>query len=254
MNRKIWYTIKRLIPVRHYHQIFKTYYNFISLFYIGNLVFCPCCGKSFRKFRPHGTCGECPKCGSKEIHRLLALYLINNTELIKGPFRILHTAPEYSLQLFLSRNKLLDYVSIDLNSQRAHLKMDLTDLKFPDSSFDVILSCNVLEHIENDDKAMAEILRVMKPGAWAIIQVPVNFSNENTFQDDTINTGKLRKKYYGHHDHKRLYGKDFSDKLTATGFGVEKIAYPTEFSESEIKKYGLRKTTIIYRCSKPDKD
>jgi len=205
------------------------------------------------RFKPHGTCGECPRCGSKEIHRLLTLYLKKKTDLMTSTCRMLHTAPEYSLQLALKGNKKLEYVSIDLNSQRAQIKMDLTDLKFADSSFDMVLSCNVLEHIDNDSRAMSEILRVMKPGAWALIQVPVAYENEKTIQDASFNTDTLRRRFYGHHDHKRLYGMDFPERLSAIGFRVESISFPAEFSEEEICKFGLRKSTIIYRCSKPDR-
>ena len=45
-------------------------------------------------------------------------------------------------------------------------------MPFEDDSFDATLCNHVMEHVADDIKAMKEILRVLKPGGWAIIQVP----------------------------------------------------------------------------------
>ena len=45
-------------------------------------------------------------------------------------------------------------------------------LCFASEVFDVVLSCDVLEHLQRDDRALDEIERVLKPGGVAIITVP----------------------------------------------------------------------------------
>lgn len=45
-------------------------------------------------------------------------------------------------------------------------------IDFPDNTFDAILSMDVLEHLENEDRALSEIERVLKPGGVVVIMVP----------------------------------------------------------------------------------
>lgn len=47
-------------------------------------------------------------------------------------------------------------------------------LDFPDERFDVVISCDVLEHIEGDRQAMAEMVRVLKPGGICVLTVPAH--------------------------------------------------------------------------------
>jgi 2-polyprenyl-3-methyl-5-hydroxy-6-metoxy-1,4-benzoquinol methylase len=78
---------------------------------------------------------------------------------------MLHAAPE---KLFYKKFKSLnniDYTSIDLNPDKydygsTTIRMDLTDLKFTDNTFDVIICNHVLEHIPDDAKAMSEMLEL----------------------------------------------------------------------------------------------
>ena len=69
-----------------------------------------------------------------------------------------------------------DYTSADLFSPIVDVKADILDLPFEDESFDVIFCNHVLEHIEDDRKAMSELYRVMKKGGWGILQVPMKNS------------------------------------------------------------------------------
>lgn len=72
----------------------------------------------------------------------------------------------------------LDYVSADIESPLAMVKMDIMEIPCKDDLFDVILCYHVLEHVADDRRAMGELLRVLKPGGWAILQVPIDRTRE----------------------------------------------------------------------------
>jgi len=52
------------------------------------------------------------------------------------------------------------------------LVSDITRLPFDDGSFDIVICSEVLEHIPDHKKAMAEIIRVLKPGKSLVVSVP----------------------------------------------------------------------------------
>ena len=91
--------------------------------------------------------------------------------------------------------------------------MDITDIKQPDNSYDVIICSHVLEHIENDRKAMKELYLILKEGGFAILQVPISYSLEKTFEDNSIDTPDGREFAFGQNDHVRIYGPDYTVRL-----------------------------------------
>jgi len=250
-------TLKASLPEQYIPTIIQTYYNLRSLAYTGNKVICPCCEGHFRTFISYITYGGelqenviCPKCSSHERHRLLWLYLKNKTNLFNERLKLLHFAPEYYFEkTFLSLEKL-DYYSADLASPLARIKMDITNILYEDNYFDVILCNHVLEHIQDDQKAMKELLRVLKPGGWAILQVPIDRNREQTFEDPSIVAPEDRERLYGQYDHVRLYGRDYKDKLARAGFQVKVDGYVRSLGADIIQKYGLDENEDIYLCTK----
>ncbi len=210
----------------------------------------PIDGKSFKKFLPYGYENPrenvlSPSTLSLERHRLLWLYLVNETDFFTKSHKVLHFAPE---QAFHKRFKTLDnieYTTTDLNSPLAEVKADICNLPFEDNSFDVILCNHVLEHIPDDTKAMQELYRVMKPGGWGIFQIPQDLKREKTFEDDSITDKKERAKIFGQYDHVRIYGRDYFDKLRSIGFTVEEVDYTNVLPKEEVEKYRLAKGEII---------
>lgn len=53
-------------------------------------------------------------------------------------------------------------------------KADLTSLPFEDESFDAAVLAEVLEHIEDDQLALSEVHRVLRPGGVLALSVPAN--------------------------------------------------------------------------------
>ncbi len=110
---------------------------------------------------------------------------------------------------------------------------------------------HVLEHIEDDLKAIFELYRILKPGGWAILQSPIDIEREKTYEDFTITTPAERKKVFGQEDHVRIYGRDYFLRLKKAGFKVTEEDFINRFNASEIKKLVLDKDETIFFCSKP---
>ena len=146
--------------------------------------------------------------------------------------------------------KNLEYVSADLESPLAKVKLDVLDMPFDKNSFDVVFCNHVMEHVESDIKAMHEIYRVLKPGGWAIIQSPVYSYLEKTIEDPSITDPLEREKVYGQNDHMRKYGKDYGNRLRNAGFHVKEDDYLHELEPGIRKRYALPEDEIIYFCTK----
>jgi SAM-dependent methyltransferase len=227
----------------------------LSLLLKGNKFTDPIDGKSFRKFLSYGynklrKNALSPSTLSLERHRLLWLYLTNETVLFERKVKLLHFAPEQAFYTRFKKLNNIQYDSIDINSPLAKIKADICDLPIKDNTYDFILCNHVLEHVLDDNKAMSELYRVLKKGGTGIFQVPIDMNRKKTFQDDSITDKLERNKIFGQYDHVRVYGKDYFNKLKNTGFKVKQIDYSKEFSDEEILKYSIIKGEIIPVCTK----
>ena len=227
----------------------------VDIFYRGNEFTDPINGKSYRKFLPYGYVKQrdnalSPGTLSLERHRLLWLYLNNETNFFSKTLKVLHIAPEQCFYNLFKNLKNINYTTFDLNSPLADIKGDICNLPFKENSFDFILCNHVLEHINDDKKAMKELYRVLNKNGTAILQVPINQKSSKTFEDSSIVDKKERIEKFGQYDHIRLYGLDYFKKLESFGFKVDPLKYSKEFTESEIIKYGLIKDEIIPVCKK----
>lgn len=216
----------------------------------GNQFTDPIDNKSFKTFLPYGYGIQrnnvlSPSTLSLERHRLLWLYLKNETDFFTASKTVLHFAPEQAFYKRFRKMTNLDYVTTDLNSPLADVKADICDLPFKDNEFDIILCNHVLEHIPDDTKAMQELYRVMKPGGYGIFQIPQDLSRAQTFEDDSITDKKERAKIFGQYDHVRVYGRDYFDKLRSIGFQVEEVDYTASLSEVHVNQFCLAKGEII---------
>ncbi|MDF1549360.1 MAG: methyltransferase domain-containing protein, partial [Bacteroidales bacterium] len=226
----------------------------MSLFYKGDNVECPVCGSYFRKFLPYGNLGTdnrlCPKCLSLERHRLIWLFLKEKTNFFDARLKVLHIAPEQPFLKRFKSLKKLDYVTADLLSPIADVKMDVREMPFEDNSFDVVMCNHVLEHIDNEEKATSEIYRVLKKGGWAILQVPLDVSLAETYEDDSITDPKEREKIFGQYDHLRVYGRDYPQRLEKSGLKVIPDNLIQEIGPELTERFRLDKTELLYYCMK----
>ncbi|MFN3316295.1 MAG: class I SAM-dependent methyltransferase, partial [Raineya sp.] len=219
-------------------------------------VECPISGKTYRKFLPYGRIqvrenALCPDSQSLERHRLMWLFLKEKTNFFTASLRVLHIAPEVCfIKKFEKLPNLTEYITADLESPLAKVKMDIHQMPFEDNSFDVVFCNHVMEHVENDIKAMQEIFRVMKPNAWAIIQSPMDMSLEKTYEDKNITSPQDREKAFGQSDHLRMYGKDYAQRLQKAGFEVIEDDFVKNLPPEKVKRYALPPEEIIYWCFK----
>lgn len=249
--------ISRLIPSSLRSKATWIFRIGIAPFLKGNRLLCPCCGSEYRQFLAmSGTNTKntmCPGCGSLTRHRLIWLYLKNETDIIQAPSKLLHVSPEIQLTKNLLKIEKLEYLSIDLNSPLAMMKMDVTNLELPSESFDSIICSHVLNHVEDDQKALLEFYRVLKPGGWAILQSPVEKDREKTWEDPKATTPKLRKKIYGQSDLVRRYGRDYTDRIAKAGFEVSVINYPAQLGDEMTNRHSLNPDSNLYLCKKISK-
>ena len=255
MKNLVRFILQR-VSRKHIQRVVHLLTPLVGLFYAGRGVECPICDRHYRKFMPYGYTmprenALCPHCLALERHRLMWLYLRRETDFFDAPRsgRILHIAPEYC---FIKQFEALygkNYITADLESPLAKVKMDIQSIPFPDESFDVIFCNHILEHVENDRLAMSEMYRAMRSGGWGIMLSPVNPALEKTYEDPTITDPAGREEHFGQKDHLRDYGRDYGQRLTETGFTVEELDYVKNLSPEEVGKYALR-PEIIYLVRK----
>lgn len=253
--KKIIRFIIRKVP-RRYLQLFShTGLKVVALFYKGNKVSCTICSHHFRKFLPYGRIvtrenALCPNCLSLERHRLMWYFLQKETNFFTAPLKVLHVAPEHC---FINRFKQLDnidYTTADIESPLADVKMDLHAIPFDANTFDVVFCNHVMEHVQNDIQCMKEIHRILRPGGWAIIQSPIEYDRETTYENASITRPSEREKHFGQSDHVRVYGRDYKARLTLAGFKVNESAIIKQFSQEEAYRLGLMEEELIYQCLK----
>ena len=217
---------------------------------------CPLCESSFKSYLQKGEPFElferrnvvgagprefdaCPICGGRDRGRLMQLFLDKHVFQSGADFRVLHIAPEYGLSRWLRKQRdCADYVAADLEPH-VHIgvpnvqKADLLGLPFEDQSFDVVICSHVLEHVQDDGKAMRELYRVLAPGGVGLLQVPYANDGGETDEDPSVTDVGERVRRFGQGDHVRLYAlDDFVERLKSAGFSVEVFdpyeAFPEE--------------------------
>lgn len=250
--KKLIALVIRYVPRKYLQRVSGLALRVAGWFYRGNTVICPVCHGTFRQFLPYGRINPrpnalCPNCMSLERHRLIWLYLQEKTEFFNTRWHVLHIAPEACFIPAFEKQHGDDYITADIESPLAKVKMDIHKIPFPDNTFDVVLCNHVLEHVADDRVALRDIFRVMKPGGFAILQVPFfNPVPEKTFEDAAITSPRDREKAFGQDDHVRKYGRDYAARLESSGLTVTGDQLANEKSDEERKRFGLVKGEVIF--------
>lgn len=251
--KKLISLLIRYVPRKYLQLVSGAGLRILGIFYTGNNVECPICGHHYKIFLPYGRINPrsnalCPHCQSLERHRLIWLYLREKTEFFRKQLDVLHIAPEACFMAGFEKQHGSRYITADLESPLAKVKMDIHQMPFPDGSFDVVLCNHVLEHVQDDIQAMREIRRVLRPGGWAILQVPFFHPvPDRTLEDPTIVTPAAREKAFGQDDHVRKYGKDYRERIERSGLKAEALTFAAELDSAE--RFGVSKNEVLYRAN-----
>ena len=231
---------------------------------------CNMCGKSAALFYRHGEKSPvfsqvrivgggvrkdsvCPNCHCIDRYRWVYYVLEHFTDVMTAPCKVLHIAAEAGVaQNIRSRNPQCDYLTGDLQSRHADIKVDVTDMsRFEDETFDYIIMNHVLEHVPDEAKAMSEIKRCLKKDGRAMLSFPMCL-DQKTFEDKSIVSEKERLIRYGQRDHCRLYGYDAGERLEGYGFKVTAYTAGKCLDAKDVERMGLIPEDTIYLCAKAD--
>lgn len=225
--------------------------------------YCQYCNQQFEKFSPwpahydfpkykfemwNKDTGICPVCSSMDRERLYRVYIETETDLLSRKYTMLHIAPEANVRDWFNEYKNITYVCGDLEPKDPLMKeIDVTSITYDSNTFDVILCSHVLEHVLDDGKAMRELYRVLKPGGWGIIQVPIVMNVDSIIENELIVTPQLRKLAFGQEDHVRIYNQSgFIQRLMNAGFKVELYNLAEKQGMKSARKFGLSETDMLY--------
>jgi len=266
--------VKRIVPewvlLLRYEAYDRLSYYPRLLVRVGTRLECPLCGWHFRRFRPAGyhypvivekrvigghyhADNVCPRCLSNARERLAYLFLRDRTSLFRQDVLLLHVAPEPELAWSLKRSRNIRYVSADLFMPGVMTRCDLLSMPFPDETFDAVICNHVMEHVVDDGMAMAEVYRVLKPGGWAMLQVPIalGLTRGETVEDPSVTAEAERIQVFGQADHVRLYAApDYVERLERTGFRVTVSKCSIELG-GDAARYALEPEEHIFVCVKP---
>lgn len=234
---------------RKLHWQFSYFIRSIQSIGSASSVYCPIAEREFRTFAKIGNQLVTPSNGARNRQRTLWLYLTRQLKLLERNAAVLHVAPELSLLRRLKQASNLRYFPGDkmapgYQNQAGVSNIDLTALGFENEIFDVIICSHVLEHIPNDALAMREMYRVLKRNGTAIIMVPMK-GLEKTYENWSVTSPRDRTTHFGQWDHVRWYGLDIEDRLARAGFETEIVPYWKQFSNEEMRRFGLSKANII---------
>lgn len=221
----------------------------LSAYFLKPLIDNQCIHPIFMAENPNLLNYSCPACGASDRDRLFALYF----EKIWGkaadfePQKFLDIAPSEPLAKRIRSYPFVEYRSADLYNSLADDQVDLTDMSiYEDTSWDGFLCSHVLEHIQEDRKAMAELYRILKPGGWGLVLVPILLNLESDYENPEITDPGERWKHFGQDDHVRMYSKQgFVSKLEQVGFVVKQLGSDF-FSEETMTTTGIHPRTVLY--------
>jgi SAM-dependent methyltransferase len=257
---------KRVLPKRARIALRRAYY-------FGFKFGCPVCGARIRQLLDSGkdlpilraldvvggfrSDDVCPVCWSNGRHRLVSTYLKREVFSAQHtwPRTVLHFAPEPYLPVWLQARPNVEYVAADLRPGSypdvpGIRQADLTRLPWEDDYFDLVLCNHVLEHVPDDRRAMQELYRTMRPGGVALVQVPFGRSLPSTIEDPSIDRPEERERRFGQHDHVRLYGPDYTERLRNAGFATQVFDPLTEWGPSVIESLRLNPEEKLHLARK----
>jgi predicted SAM-dependent methyltransferase len=195
----------------------------------------------------------CPACGSCERHRLQVLSMRELRESIDfSRLSLLHIAPEQALGEEI-RPWFMNYTTGDINPVGVDLAIDLTVSTIPDQSYDVVYASHVLEHIPNDDLALENIARMLKPGGFAVLPVPLVGATTVEYPHPVeVEAGHVRapgydyyERYKKHFSNVTTYASEDFDERYQVYVYEDRSRYPTKMCPYRTASFGARHRDVF---------
>lgn len=213
----------------------------------GEGVECLCCKRTFTGWVGRPDIGSCPNCDSTTRQKVLIHFLEKHLATTSGPLDTLYFAPDPGPHAWLQGQSRIALTTTDLSAAGVDEHWDITAIPQPDQCYDMIVCSHVLEHVPEDQKAMSELRRLLKPDGMLFLQVPYARDSAKTDEDPSITDPKERERRFGQFDHVRHYGRDLLDRLSQNGFVVETMRVEDVFSEDQMERFGLW-NDILFLC------
>jgi len=245
MYRTLKKVIRRILPKSFIIKNELVFRYPFGVFYKGKSHQCAICEHTLKAFVTLKSDDLlCPFCGSlSRTRRLWDLLQANNA--LKG--NVLHFSPSRSIYRKLKTVDTINYFSSDFENEfLAEHQFDITAINKPEDTFDLIICYHVLEHIEEDIKAMSELYRVLKTTGIVYVQTP--FKEGDIYENKAIKTPQERRDHFGQEDHVRIYSADgLKARLKNVGFKVEVL----NFQKSESDQYsGFMSPETVFKLTR----
>ncbi len=202
--------------------------------------------------------GKCPHCGAKP--RTRALVHVFEKLKVAGHWpvqNILEIGPSKVNALKLMSTEQIggaSYLAIDLRAAKFHNEltgarsfqaMDATQMDLASQSFDVCLCNHVLPFIKEDRKVLGEIFRILRPGGWAILNVPLINGATLTAAQVREQNPALTEDFYTENGTQWYYGEDYLERLNSVGFSARLVRPFLNHSDEELHLNGWRRSEEI---------
>lgn len=196
---------------------------------------------------------ECPWCGSIDRERHLLMYLRESglLEQVRDS-QVLHVAPEKRIQQLVLGLQPAVYCRGDLmHAPTIDTRFDLAALPFASDSFDFVIANHVLEHVDNVEESLSELVRVLKRGGTAVLQTPYSPMLSTTFSDPNITSEAARFHAYGQEDHVRLFGSNIVELFASYGLNSLVQTHAELLEKVDDRREGVNVDEPFFRFQKP---
>jgi SAM-dependent methyltransferase len=194
----------------------------------------------------------CPKCGASDRDRLYRLYFDKFVRPTPG-LRVLEFAPSRAFSQYLADRDDIRLRTADLMMPGVDDVVDITDMKqqYPEGSFDFFICSHVLEHVDDDRKALRELHRILSPGGRGIVMTPV--APAGSYDEDvTVTDESERWRRFAQGDHVRLYDRaTLVARMREAGFIVHQLGW-RQLGPLAFRRHGIAMKSRLYVVVKPD--